>query len=71
MGSIIMQEIRLGDTVWVKTTRYSASKAIITGKSSDGYYVSFLDRSPDQEDIEKFPVLKDQVKSISYIGWEK
>jgi len=66
-----MQEIKLGDTVWVKTTRYSASKAIITGKSSDGYYVSFLDRSPDQEDIEKFPVLKDQVKPISYIGWEK
>jgi len=66
-----MQEIQLGDTVWIKTTRYSASKAIITGIANNGYYVSFLDRSPDQEDIEKFPVLKDQVKPISYIGLEK
>jgi len=61
----------LGTKVWVKTTRYCASRAIITGYSTDGYYVSFIDRTNDQEEVEKFPVLREQVVPIEYVGWEK
>ena len=61
----------IGDMVWVETGEYSASRAIIVGYHNDGYYVNFIDRSGDQEEDHKFPVLSRQIKPIDYIGCEK
>lgn len=60
-----------GDIVWIKTTEYCASRAIIVGKHSDGYYVNFIDRTSDQDENHRYPVLEKQVQHLDYIGWEK
>ena len=59
------------DIVWVKTTEYSASRAVIVGTHDDGYYVRFIDKTFDQDGDHRFPVLKRQVCPLDYIGWEK
>lgn len=61
----------IGDKVWVQTTDYCASRAYITGVHQDGYYVSFVDKTSDQESTAIFPVLERQVRPLDYIGWEK
>lgn len=65
---------QIGDTVWVETSAYSASRAKITFINGDSYYVQFIDRTNRQcNDINSngVPVLKRQIQPIDYIGWEK
>ena len=61
----------IGDMVWVETTDYSASRARVTGITTDGYYVSFIDKTNDQEPCDSYPVMSKKVKPIPYIGLEK
>jgi hypothetical protein len=63
--------ISKGDMVWVKTTEYSASRAIVLDYHEDGYYVRFMDKTLDQNENHRYPVLKKQVCPLDYIGWEK
>jgi hypothetical protein len=61
----------IGDTVWVETGEYSASRATITGIHNDGYYVHFIDKTRYQDEDHHFPVLSKSVRPLDYIGWEK
>jgi hypothetical protein len=61
----------IGDTVWVETSLYSASRAKIVGIHTDGYYVNFIDKTISQDTDHSFPVLTRNIKPIDYIGSEK
>lgn len=75
MGSLIMiDKFVAGDTVWVETSPYSASRAIINHIEGDSYYVHFIDHTNNQHNgsgTQGIPILKKQIQPIDYIGWEK